>query len=207
MTTRQMKTSRTFKWTVAAGLAAALGISLALTWEPFLEAALDIAISHRPLEYSQPFHPAIASADRIVVRADGFNCCRAIDETNVLFEVTDPRQVADVRAHMAFEAVATTNSLLEACLCCGAPGVDWYRGKKRLAMTALQHGKRVRWKGFSTARFLGVRVGYGDAPLTTESSQWIHAWLASHGVGDAEQIMPPPAEDPDPAPDNSTPAP
>lgn len=202
-----MKTSRTFKWTVALALALGIGLALALTWEPFAEAALAVAVSHRPLDYSLPFHPAIASADRIVVRADGFNCCRAIDETNRLFEVTDPREVADVRAHIAFKTVTTTNSLREICLCCGAPGMDWYRGKKRLALTALQHGQRVRWKGFSTIRLLGVRVGYGDAPLTAESSQWLRDWLAAHGAGDSEPIMPPPAEAPSPGPDGSPPAP
>lgn len=185
-TRKQMKCSRTFKWVVALLLVAALGISLALTWEPFLEAALDIAISHTPLDYSQPFHPAVEHADRIVVRTGGFNCCRPLDETQVLFEVTDLREVADVRARIAFEAVTTTNSFNETCMCCGEPGMDWYRGKKRLALTAFQHGKGIRWNGFSTGRFLGVRFGYGDAPLTDESQAWVRAWLASHGMQDME---------------------
>ncbi len=180
-----MKTSRRTKW-IAIGCAviaftvlAGIGGLLFLDWEECLYSLK----YDRPLRYDVPFHPAIAHADRIVVRGDGFDCCGPVDETNVLFEVTDPTEVALVRTNLAFQPETTTNAIAETCLCCGGPSIDWYRGGKRIALTAVVHGRRIRWKGFSTSWVLGVRVAYGDGPLTDESVQWLADWLQSHGVG------------------------
>jgi hypothetical protein len=117
--------------------------------------------------YQQRFDAVAAWSDRIVVRCGGFNCCRPVDGQSVLFEVTDPQELADVRRHI--ELVAETPGSY--CMCCGYPGVDWYRGKRRLALTSLHHGNALRWKGFPK-----------DARLTNKSGAWVVAWLASHGV-------------------------
>lgn len=55
-------------------------------WEDFREALT----YQKALRYDEPFGPAIARADRIVVRADGFDCCGPVDDTDILFVVTDP---------------------------------------------------------------------------------------------------------------------
>jgi len=68
-------------------------------------------------------------------------------------------------------------------MCCGSPGIDWYKGGKRIALTSVQHGHAIRWRGFSTMRILGFRVGYGDGPLTDESQVWLKDWFKSHGIG------------------------
>jgi hypothetical protein len=82
---------------------------------------------------------AIAKADRIVVRDGGFNCCSDVDSEVVLFEVTDPAEVQEVREHLL--ATGTGSQ----CGCCGFPGIDWYRGETRVALTAVQHGGALRW--------------------------------------------------------------
>ncbi len=97
--------------------------------------------------------------------------------------MTDPEEVEAVRAHIAFQPRTTTDSFMETCMCCGEPGMDWYRGDQRIALTAMQHGHSIRWRGFSTSRLLGFTIGYGDGPLTEESQAWLKEWFQSHGVG------------------------
>ena len=160
-----------------AGLVA-LGITLAFTWESCLRAL----IYNRPLSYDQPFHPAIAQANKVIVRADGFDCCEPVNETNILFQLTNPEEVDNLRKHLVFVSRTTTNAFWETCMCCGGPGIDWYKGDKRIAFTAMQHGHSVRWRGFSTSRILGIRFGYGDGPLTVESQQWLESWFEAHGL-------------------------
>ncbi len=179
-----MKVSRKAKWIIVAVLLVAFGTTLAFTWEKCLRAL----IYHRPLRYDAPFHPAIADADRIVVRSGGFDCCHPLKDTNILFQVTDPKDVAAVKTNIRFQAKTTTNAFYETCLCCGCPGIDWYKGTKRIALTAMQHGDSIRWRGFSTTRILGFRVGYGDGPLTDESREWLGKWFKLHGNRKSKEI-------------------
>ena len=176
---RAGKPVRWIRWTVAAGILACAALAAISAGETIMRAL----VRHRPLRYDQPFAPAIERADRVVVRADGFDCCGPVDETKRLFEVDDPAEVENLRRHLKFEPRTTTNSLLEACMCCGGPGIDWYRNGRRIALTAMQHGHSIRWKGFSTARMLGMQIGYGDGPLTRESREWLAGWFQKHGVG------------------------
>ncbi len=190
-----MKTQRKQKWArgsiIAFVLLGIAGVAV-FKWESCLRAV----IYHRPVQYDEPFGPALAGADRIVVRADGFDCCGPVDETSILFIVTSPEEIADVANHIRFVSRTTTNSFLDSCLCCGGPGVDWYKGKKRIVFTAMQHGHGIRWRGFSTMRILGLRVGYGDGPLTEGSQEWLKGWFKSHGIerdadkGSANNQMP-----------------
>lgn len=174
------------KWlrrAIVACLLIGMAVVAAFKWEDCLRAL----IYHRLVQYDKPFAPAIAGADRIVVRADRFDCCGSVDETNILFVVTEPGQVTDVASHIRFEPRTTTNSFWETCMCCGGPGIDWYKGKKRIVFTAMQHGQCIRWRGFSTMRILGFRVGYGDGPLTEDSQAWLQEWFESHGIGKKEE--------------------
>lgn len=180
---RTMANKRKRKWIRSVIIVCALLVIVvfaAFKWEDCLSAL----IYQRPVRYDEPFGPAIASADRIVVRGGrGFDCCGPVDETNILFVVTEPAEIADVASHIRFEPRTTTNSCMETCLCCGGPGIDWYRGTKRIVFAAVQHGQGIRWRGFSTMRILGFRVGYGDGPLTQESQDWMKEWFRSHGIG------------------------
>jgi hypothetical protein len=169
----------TLRWTLAivavVGVLAMSAFETRARWQRHL-------IHHRPLRYDVPFGPAVAAADRIVVRAGGFDCCGKVEGQRTLFTVTDPEEVRLVALRLQFQAITTTNSLDGICMCCGSPGIDWYQGKRRIALTAVQHGERLRWRGFSTAHVLGLPVGYGDAPLTPESSVWLTEWLNRHDV-------------------------
>lgn len=163
-----------------------MAVVVGLKWEGCLRAVT----YHKDIRYDKPFGPAIAASDRIVVRDGGFDCCGPVDETNILFVVTQPEEITAVAEHIQFESRTTTNSLWESCMCCGGPGIDWYRGKKRIVFTAMQHGHAIRWRGFSTMRILGFRAGYGDGPLTKESQVWLKAWFSSHGIDRKEEKEP-----------------
>ena len=182
-------TQRKSKWLRKAIIACAcvvLAVVVGLKWETCLRAVT----YHEALRYDKPFGPAIAAADRIVVRADGFDCCGPVDETNILFVVTQPDEIAAVAKHIQFESRTTTNSLWESCMCCGSPGIDWYRGNERIVLTSIQHDHAIRWRGFSTMRILGFRVGYGDGPLTKDSQVWLKGWFSSHGIRKKEEKEP-----------------
>jgi len=140
-----------------------------LKWE--LE---DILHRERPFTYTGQFHDAILPADRIVVRDGGFNCCSSVKGQPILLTVTNPVEIKEIFDHIQF--VPMTNEILSGCLCCGYPGVDWYRGRKRLALTSIQHGMAIRWKHFATD-YIGPFPTYGDAPLTLESAIWINGWM------------------------------
>jgi tetratricopeptide (TPR) repeat protein len=113
------------------------------------------------------FRDSIATADRIVVRDGGFNCCGPVDDEVILFEVTDPSEIEAVVTNLTFAGSQSP------CNCCGFPGIDWYRGEERVALTAIQHGKAVRWGG-------------SDLRLSETSRQWLTHWLVGHGVKEEE---------------------
>jgi hypothetical protein len=117
--------------------------------------------------HNDKFHKTIAEADRIVIRDGGFGCCRNVDDAKIFFQIKDIMEIKKVYSKLKFQR----QQYFSACGCCGYPGIDWYKGDKRIALTALKHGKRLKWKGFSTPE-----------ALTDESSKWLVAWLVKHGV-------------------------
>lgn len=129
-----------------------------------------------PLRYSKKFHRAIASADRVVIREGGFNCCDSVDDQKIVCEITSPEEIAELRKHLQFEPGVPSFG----CMCCGYPGIDWYRGDTRIALTAVHHGVALQWNGFPA-----------DATFTLESSKWIVQWLADHGVCEFSFKQPP----------------
>ncbi|MCX7424878.1 MAG: tetratricopeptide repeat protein [Planctomycetia bacterium] len=121
--------------------------------------------------YRGEFSEAVAKTDRIVVRDGGFDCCGPVDTDVILFEVSEPSEIREVLDNLAFDESQKKGH----CNCCGFPGIDFYAGNERLALTAVQHGKAIRWNACP-----------GDIGLTGESKQWLVEWLVRHGVQEAE---------------------
>ena len=115
------------------------------------------------------FRNNLSGADRILVRDGGFNCCGPTENDVPLFEVTDPSEIEDILANL--ECTAVTDQ----CSCCGFPGIDWYKGGQRIALTSLQHGKAIRWDGSKY-----------DLRLSVKSGRWLVRWLVRHGVNEQE---------------------
>ena len=127
------------------------------------------------------FFKTIAGADRIVIRDGGFDCCESIediDKERVFVEITNAVEIAAFTSMIQFE----DGPMDPPCMCCGYPGIDWWKGGKRVALTALQHGEALRWRAFS-----------GDCPFTKESSQALARWFKEHlGIGTKDPPEPPP---------------
>jgi hypothetical protein len=132
-------------------------------------AAMAFAGELESWEYDGGFHEVIARADRVVIRHGGFNCCGPVDRQRILRTFTDQQEIARLNRMIQFEKTQTR----ESCKCCGYPGLDWYQGEKRIALTSVQHGRAVRWKGFP-----------GDAQLTFRSSKDLARWLLNLRVPD-----------------------
>ena len=129
------------------------------------------------------FFKTIAGANRIVIRDGGFDCCvpiEAIDKERVFAVITNAVEIAAFTSMIQFE----DGPMDPPCMCCGYPGIDWWKGGKRVALTALQHGEALRWRAFS-----------GDCPFTKESSQALARWFKEHlGIGTKD---PPPLPETD----------
>jgi len=117
--------------------------------------------------YQGELHKLIAGADRIVVRDGGFKDADGSTDDRILFEVTAPSQVKEVLENLELRKKQD----LSRCACPGYPRLDWYQGKQRIALTSIQHGRAIRWKGFR-----------GDAQLTGKSAEWLVHWLSRQGV-------------------------
>lgn len=139
---------------------------------PFASLGGDFAPQAEPTTWTNTgaFARLIAGADRIVVRDGGFNCCGPVDDQKQLVVLTNVQSIVEFGKRIEF---VETQKGLGGCLCCGYPGIDWYKGTNRLALTAVQHGSALRWKDFP-----------GDAQLTPESSRALAKWLLEHGVPD-----------------------
>ena len=114
------------------------------------------------------FLATIADADRIVIRHGGFDCCtpiELIDQQRILAVITNMTEIADFTAMIQFEDGPGN----EQCLCCGYPGIDWYKSGKRVALTSVQHGRALRWRAF-----------FEDYPFTKESAQSLGHWFKEH---------------------------
>ena len=113
------------------------------------------------------FQEAVAEADRVVIRDGGFGCCTKPERDPVLLVLTDPKEIAELRGIFRFKDLGSNSS----CMCCGHPGIDWWKGDELLARTAVQHLTALRWKGF-----------HGDAELTPEASEALSAWFAGRSI-------------------------
>ena len=113
------------------------------------------------------FQEAVAEADRVVIRDGGFGCCTKPERDPVLLVLTDPKEIAELRGIFKFKDLGSNSS----CMCCGHPGIDWWKGDELLARTAVQHLTALRWKRFN-----------GDAELTPEASDALTAWFSARNI-------------------------
>ena len=116
---------------------------------------------------TERFQEAIAEADRVVIRDGGFGCCTKPERDPVLLELKDPKEIAELRGIFKFKDRGSNSE----CMCCGHPGIDWWKGDELLARTAVQHLTALRWKRFN-----------GDAELTPEASEALSAWFAARNI-------------------------
>lgn len=131
----------------------------------FIWIAVDGAFGNR----GGAFYDTIKDADRIVVRSGGYDCCGPVTRNRVLAVVTDEAEVRRISASFKFSSFQFGTSK---CMCCGYPGIDWYKGDRLLALTAVQHGYALRWRGFD-----------GDNAFTAGTGVWLNGWLAGCGAG------------------------
>ena len=116
------------------------------------------------------FFRTVAEADRIVVRDGGFDCCtpeEIIDRQKVFVVITNAAEIAAFTAMIRFEDGPGGGQ----CMCCGYPGIDWWKGGERVALTSVQHGLALRWGFFSD-----------DYPFTEESAKALVQWLKDRGI-------------------------
>ena len=116
---------------------------------------------------TERFQAAVAEADRVVIRDGGFGCCTKPERDPVLLELKDPKDIAELRRIFRFKDRGSNSE----CMCCGHPGIDWWKGDKLLARTAVQHLEALRWKRF-----------HGDAELTSEAAEALTAWFSARNI-------------------------
>ena len=120
---------------------------------------------------TERFQAAVAEADRVVIRDGGFGCCTKPESDPVLLELREPKEIAELRGIFKFKDLGSNGG----CMCCGHPGIDWWKGDELLARTAVQHLKALRWKRF-----------HGDAQLTQEAENALTAWFAARNIKTAK---------------------
>lgn len=125
-----------------------------------------------------PFVDATDGVDRIVIRSGGHDCCgNDVDSQLVFIEITEPAKVAEFSRHIRFKRrYPSLFGSVSRCRCCGYPGIDWYRGGKRVALTSIQHGSAVRWSDF----------GHYDEELTPQSMHWLSTFMRSNGIPETQ---------------------
>ena len=109
------------------------------------------------------FQAKIADADRVVIRKGGGGCHGDPDKDDVLYVITNKTEIAEFGKMFRFSGGGMM------CACCGYPGVDWWKGDKRLVLSAIHHGITLRVKGSS-----------GDLRLSFFSRLALSTWFKDH---------------------------
>jgi len=106
------------------------------------------------------FKSAVKDADRIVIRDGGGLCHSDPDKEPEIFEITNKAEIA------AFNDMFKFSGRKMPCMCCGYPGIDWWRDGQRIVVSAVHHGQALRVESF-----------WGDLQLAFESSRLVQEWL------------------------------
>ncbi len=171
---------RRLVWLAVLVILVGAGIAVAYNWNT-LYWRLQYNV---PLRYDQPFGRMSANADRIVVTNASYRWdTTVLGDGQVLFQITNPAEVKEVASHFQFQPIPTKDSAGDSYSNFPAwPTICWYSGNKRIAATGVLDYDTIRWSGFTTRRFFGFPVYFGDGPLTAESQKWLRKWLTSHSV-------------------------
>ena len=110
------------------------------------------------------FQAEIADADRVVIRKGGGGCHGHPDRDDVLYVITNKTELAEFGKMFRFSGSSMP------CGCCGYPGVDWWKGNKRLVLSAIHHGHALGVKGFP-----GI-----DLRLSSSSRLALSKWFEEH---------------------------
>jgi hypothetical protein len=134
-------------------------------------------------KYDGRLHRLVATADRVVIRDGGLDCCCPVDGQKVLLEI---RGTNAVQEFARLFVVLTNQVYNQGAAYCGYPGLDWYRGTNRIALTAFHSNLGLIWTGFPAV-----------ARLSDESLRWATDWLLKHNIrGPDREVQPvPPATD------------
>ena len=111
----------------AAWLFAALHLVMVALW-------LYLATGFFGITFNSSFEAAVQGADRVVVRDGGGLCHSDPDKEPSLFEITNKVEIA------AFNDMFKFSARTMPCMCCGYPGIDWWRDGQRVVVSALHHG-------------------------------------------------------------------
>ena len=96
------------------------------------------------------FASAVGEADRVVIRDGGF-CHGDPDHEPALYVLTNQAEI------VAFNQMFRFTGSRPPCCCCGYPGVDWWKGDRRIVKSAIHHGVALRCEGFPSD--LGLALG------------------------------------------------
>jgi hypothetical protein len=121
--------------------------------------------------YDGSLHKVMLEADRIVIRDGGMDCCNPVDDNPVLCEIKDCEEIKKFIENLNIENYQTSAG----CGCCGWPGIDFYKGKKRIALTSIKHGGVIWWRKLPS-----------EANLTKGTREWLRKWCVDHGVPEAK---------------------
>ena len=116
------------------------------------------------------FTNLIATADKIVIRNGGYGCHGPKpDEQPVLLVVTNASEIAEFNAQIKF----AVDDDMSWCMCCGHPGIDWWKDGRRIVLTSAHHGGSLRWCDFPC-----------DMMFTPDSVKALAKWFNDRGLGD-----------------------
>ena len=119
------------------------------------------------------FRAMVRGADKIVIRDGGNLCCSNPDAEEALFEITNKAEIAEFNGMFRFKSQSP------GCMCCGYPGIDWWRGGERIVVSAIHHGYELRIDG-----------KYFDWVFSRDSRQRILRWMQNHCGEDFSRGIP-----------------
>ena len=98
------------------------------------------------LTVNERVNKILKGVDQIVVRDGGDICCVSAKKTlkqPIFFTVNDSKEIKKVLDNLKFINKISDNS----CFCCGYPGIDFYKGERRVFLTGYEHGFGLKTKG------------------------------------------------------------
>jgi len=119
-------------------------------------------------DWAKVLRTAIPASTRMRVRHGGF-LASSRTKREALLDLRDPKQVAEFFSLIEIDGSRSGGH----CMCGGDPILEFYKGKRLVAVLGMHHARGLRWAG-------GQWIG--DARMTPKSRDSVLAWLGQHGV-------------------------